>query len=119
MVVFSCSEVGVLFSWLWVKRCDLAGIKKLGWYSVGRVRVLLVLNRFSRQHLFHPYHSFLCARLSQASVKGARRDFLALAPSFPDTSIVPISEGSPIGSSRPVAARHCAIILSVPGYGLK
>jgi len=49
-MVFSCLEVGVLFFWLWVKRCDLAGIKKLGWYSVGRVRVslVLVLNRLSR-----------------------------------------------------------------------
>jgi len=36
VMVFSCLEVGVLFSWLWVKRCDVAGIKKLGWYSVGR-----------------------------------------------------------------------------------
>jgi len=47
MMVLSCLEVEVLFSWLWAKRCDFAGIKKLGWYSVGRVRVSLVLNRFS------------------------------------------------------------------------
>jgi len=41
-------KVEILVSWLWVKRCVFAGIKKLGWYSVGRVRVSLVLNRFSR-----------------------------------------------------------------------
>jgi len=42
-------KVEILVSWLWVKRCVFAGIKKLGWYSVGRVRVslVLVLNRFS------------------------------------------------------------------------
>jgi len=40
-------KVEILVSWLWVKRCVFAGIKKLGWYSVGRVRVSLVLNRFS------------------------------------------------------------------------
>ena len=48
MIVFPCLEVGVLFSWLWVEGCDLAGIKKLGWYSVGRVRVSRVLNRSSQ-----------------------------------------------------------------------
>jgi len=41
-------KVEILVSWLWVKRCVFAGIKKLGWYSVGRVRVSLVLNRFSQ-----------------------------------------------------------------------
>jgi len=43
-------KVEILVSWLWVKRCVFAGIKKLGWYSVGRVRVSLVLNRFSRRN---------------------------------------------------------------------
>jgi len=37
-------KVEILVSWLWVKRGVFAGIKKLGWYSVGRVRVSLVLN---------------------------------------------------------------------------
>jgi len=43
-------KVEILVSWLWMKCCVFAGIKKLGWYSVGRVRVSLVLNtgRFSR-----------------------------------------------------------------------
>ena len=29
VMLLSCLEVEVLFSWLWAKRCDLAGIKNL------------------------------------------------------------------------------------------
>jgi len=47
-------KVEILVSWLWVKRCVFAGIKKLGWYSVGRGRVSLVLNRFSRSLMLFP-----------------------------------------------------------------
>jgi len=28
-------KVEILVSWLWMKHCVFAGIKKLGWYSVG------------------------------------------------------------------------------------
>ena len=42
-------KVEILVSWPWVKRCVFAGIKKLGWYSGGRVRVSLVSNRFSQE----------------------------------------------------------------------
>jgi len=48
MIVFSRPKVEEIFPWLWVKRCIFAGIKKPGWYSVGRVRDSVVLNRFSR-----------------------------------------------------------------------
>jgi len=44
-MVFSGLKVEILFSWLWMRRCAFAGIKKHGWYSVGRVRVSLVLKK--------------------------------------------------------------------------
>jgi len=50
-------KVEILVSWLWVKRCVFAGIRKLGWYSVGRVRVSLVLNRFSQKMPANPCSS--------------------------------------------------------------
>jgi len=57
VMVLSCFEVEVLFYWLWAKCCDFAGMKKLGWYSAGRVRASLVLNRFSHHITFAPSHN--------------------------------------------------------------